>query len=153
MSAVLYADIGGKPVPLADCDWALWKPCGCLQAVAVACIPAAEHLVATEAAAWKQFYDRPGERKAAAAAGMRVELITHKRWISELMEPFGKPCPHAGRLTDDATFDAEVLAIIRPSWEDRGRYADASAQVAALRALADRRAASLADLALAGSRS
>jgi hypothetical protein len=42
---------------------------------------------------------------------------------------------------DDATFDAEALAIIRPSWADRDRYADPAAQVAALRALADRRAA------------
>lgn len=41
---------------------------------------------------------------------------------------------------DDAQFDAEALAIIRPSWADRGRYPDAAAQVAALRALADRRA-------------
>lgn len=40
----------------------------------------------------------------------------------------------------DAQFDAEALAIIRPSWADRDRYADPAAQVAALRALADRRA-------------
>jgi hypothetical protein len=42
---------------------------------------------------------------------------------------------------DDATFDAAALAIIRPSWADRDRYPDAAAQVAALRVLADRRAA------------
>jgi hypothetical protein len=42
---------------------------------------------------------------------------------------------------DDAQFDAEALAIIRPSWADRDRYSDATAQVAALRRLADRRAA------------
>ncbi|HMH92615.1 MAG TPA: hypothetical protein VK586_16205 [Streptosporangiaceae bacterium] len=41
----------------------------------------------------------------------------------------------------DEQFDAEALAIIRPSWEDRDRYADPADQVAALRALADRRAA------------
>ena len=40
----------------------------------------------------------------------------------------------------DAQFDAEALAIIRPSWADRDRYADPAAQLAALRALADRRA-------------
>jgi hypothetical protein len=94
MAAVLYAGIGGKLVPLADCDWALWKPCGCLSAVAVACLPQAGQMVATEEAAWKEFYDRAAQRKQAAKAGMRVELITHERWKRELMEPFGKPCPH-----------------------------------------------------------
>jgi hypothetical protein len=51
---------------------------------------------------------------------------------------------------DDAQFDAEALAIIRPSWADRGRYPDAAAQVAALRQLADRRAAWLARTELLG---
>jgi len=39
---------------------------------------------------------------------------------------------------DDAQFDAEALAIIRPSWADRDRYATPAAQVAALRDLAGR---------------
>jgi hypothetical protein len=43
---------------------------------------------------------------------------------------------------DDATFDAAALAILRPSWDDRDRYATPELQVKALRSLADRRAAS-----------
>lgn len=45
------------------------------------------------------------------------------------------------REVADAEFDAQALAIIRPAWEDRDRYPDTAAQVAALRALAGRRAA------------
>ena len=92
MSAALHAEVGGKLVPLADCDWVLWQPCGCMQAIAVASAPG--HVVATEEDAWRQFYDRAASRKVARKGGMRVELITHERWKRELMEPFGKPCPH-----------------------------------------------------------
>lgn len=92
----LYAEIGGTTIPLADCDWVLWEPCGCLQAISVAASRTTDRVVATEEDAWKAFYDYAAERKKAAKAGMRVELITHERWRSELMEPFGKPCPHGG---------------------------------------------------------
>lgn len=92
MSATLYAEADGRIVPLHECDWTLWKPCGCLQAIAVAATT--DHVVATEDDAWKQFYDYAAERKKAAKDGMRVELITHARWRSELMDAFGKPCPH-----------------------------------------------------------
>ena len=92
MSATLYAEADGRIVPLHECDWALWKPCGCLQAIAVAAMTG--HVVATEDDAWKQFYDRASSRKVARRGGMRVELVTHERWKRDLMEPFGKPCPH-----------------------------------------------------------
>lgn len=39
-------------------------------------------------------------------------------------------------------FDAAAMAIIRPSWADRHRYATPERQVAAIRALADQWAAS-----------
>ena len=94
MTGTLYAEVAGKVVPLTACDWVLWKPCGCARAVAVACLPEAGQLVADEAAAWKEFYDRAAQRKQAAKDGMRVELVTHERWRSELMESFGSRCPH-----------------------------------------------------------
>ncbi len=92
MSATLYAEVEGKPVPLDQCDWVLWKPCGCLQAIAVASIPG--HLIATEEQAWKQFFRAADGRRKARVAGLHVGLTTHQRWVADLMEGFGKPCPH-----------------------------------------------------------
>jgi hypothetical protein len=102
MTATLLAAIGAKNVPLADCDWVLWMPCGCSQAVSVAQIPGLT--IGDEGAAWAQFSDLEdldredldvaleeiAERK---QAGWRVELVTHRR-CKAVLDGWGKPCPH-----------------------------------------------------------
>ena len=102
MTVTLTAVIGAKNVPLTDCDWVLWKPCGCAQAVSVAQIPGVT--VADEDTAWTHFADVEGlngddldealeEIADQKAAGWRVELITHARCKS-VLDGWGKPCPH-----------------------------------------------------------
>jgi hypothetical protein len=99
----LLAVIDGQNVPLTDCDWVLWKPCGCAQAVSVAQIPG--YTVADPDTAWAHFQDvdrLDGDELDAAAervaemmqAGWRVELVTHER-CKPVLDGFGKPCPHA----------------------------------------------------------
>jgi hypothetical protein len=102
----LLTVIGAKNVPLADCDWVLWSPCGCAQAVSVAQIPGVT--IADEDTAWANFSDLGGledealdealeEMAAQKAAGWRVELITHER-CKAVLDGWGKPCPHGDGL-------------------------------------------------------
>lgn len=88
----LYADFAGCLVPLADCDWVLWKQCGCAQALTVA--EAEGRVVATEADAWRELCHGTAAGKRAAARGCRVELITREKLREQVLPAFGLPCPH-----------------------------------------------------------
>jgi hypothetical protein len=69
-------------------DWVLWAACGCPEGVCCA------SSYPSEMDAWSAFYDTFAEAQEARQAGKRMELITHDRWCSEVMERFGK-CEHA----------------------------------------------------------
>jgi hypothetical protein len=88
MSPRLYAEIDGKPVPLDECDWVLWAACGCPRGVTVGWSSP------TEDAAWKAFFDRKREIDAAKRKGLRLELVTHRRWSDEILALHMAPCPH-----------------------------------------------------------
>ena len=82
--------VGGEDVPLNDCDWVLWNPCGCPRGVAMA------RYFRTEDAAWLSFF---GTWKAASLAqrneqGLRVELMTHERYSAEVFPLMTGACPH-----------------------------------------------------------
>jgi hypothetical protein len=84
----LLAEIDGKPVPLAECDWVLWAPCGCPTGVCVA------RRALTEDDALKEFWDTRREAVRRRREGYRVELMTHARWSAEVMDLMRHPCPH-----------------------------------------------------------
>lgn len=92
----LLAEIDGKAVPLAACDWVLWAPCGCPTGVAVA-----REEVVTEAAAWKVFFDTKREGDKRQRLGFRLELMTHARWSAEVCDLMRTRCPHVEPVTSD----------------------------------------------------
>jgi hypothetical protein len=83
-------ELDGKTVPLADCDWVEWAPCGCPVGTA------AGRSVATEDRAWRDFYPRETDRERAQQQGYWWELMTHDRWSVEVADLMIAGCPHAG---------------------------------------------------------
>jgi hypothetical protein len=94
VTITLSAEIGGEHVPLTECDWVLWRSCGCPQGVSKA---AGAHGVyaADEDAAWKEFYDLKRDRVRAQRKGLRLELMSHERYCHEVSERMKARCPHA----------------------------------------------------------
>jgi hypothetical protein len=88
VTARLYAEIGGTPVPLDQCDWVLWASCGCPKGVTVAAY------AATEDDAWRAFYDYKRDIAKAQRQGMRLELMTHARYSAEVCDRMFIACPH-----------------------------------------------------------
>jgi hypothetical protein len=78
-----------------DCDWALYRPCGCTESVMLAAMPFSGRVIDNEAKAWKEFYD-DGEpnRKArvnqAKRDGFRVVLLLRDQAVSAHL----KRCSH-----------------------------------------------------------
>lgn len=85
----LFVEIDGKNVPLDQCDWVMWASCGCPVGVTVG------RLSPTEEAAWKEFYPSKRERDRKRRLGLRMELVTHERWRTEIAEAMKGPCPHS----------------------------------------------------------
>ena len=96
---ILHAEIDGQMVPLRQCDWVKWAPCGCPVGLAVA----GEGYAVTEQDAWKEFYDRKRDADRARRAGYRIELVTHTRWGAEIMPLMTAPCPHRPAEASAAT--------------------------------------------------
>lgn len=85
----LMVELDGVTVPLADCDYVLWKPCGCPRGVSVARLD-----VVTEDDAWKSFFPTKRERERVQRQGHRMELMTHTRYLAEVYELMRAKCPH-----------------------------------------------------------
>jgi len=90
-------ELDGMSVPLADCDWVEWAPCGCPVGTSRA------GSVTTEEDAWKNFYPREGDRERAQAQGYRWELMTHTRWSAEVADWMKAGCPHPGPAAETGT--------------------------------------------------
>jgi len=97
MSARIVAEIDGKHVPLEECSWVMWGPCGCPWGVTMAG-ERGSYQVITEEDAWKQFYDRKRERDLARKCGTRMELMTFARWKAEVSERMQTVCTHGEDL-------------------------------------------------------
>lgn len=82
--------LDGRTVNLADCEWVLWEACGCPRGVTRAGLG----LAATEDDAWKEFFPRKTDRARAARGGLRMELMTHTRYVAEVSPKFRQTCPH-----------------------------------------------------------
>lgn len=93
--AAIAAEIGGTYVPLEDCDWVLWGPCGCPFGVTVGALPPPFTVThATEESAWRAFYDTARDIGQAKRRGERVELLTHERYKAEIADRLLAKCPH-----------------------------------------------------------
>jgi hypothetical protein len=88
VSVTLLAEIGGEHIPLTDCDWVLWGPCGCPFGVSVAIYSV------TEEAAWKSFYERKRDIDRAQRRGERMELMAHARYRAEVADRMKARCGH-----------------------------------------------------------
>lgn len=94
--AELKVEIDGEILSLSDCDWVMWAACGCPVAVTMA--QCGTHVCATEEQAWLQLEDTRTAVKKAKQKGRHLELVTHARWSSEIIEQFKTPCPHTPRF-------------------------------------------------------
>lgn len=59
----LLVELDGAPVPLADCDWVLRHPCGCVVQIQLAVAPDGRVYAADPTAAWHEFYAWDATRK------------------------------------------------------------------------------------------
>lgn len=84
----LLIELEGKIVPVADCDWVLYAPCGCPIGLTVAAA------APTEDPAWESHYPRKRERDARRRDGYRMELMTRDRWAAEVMPAMRAGCQH-----------------------------------------------------------
>ena len=100
---ILHAEISGQLVPLSDCDWVKWAPCGCPVGVA----RAGEDFAVTEEDAWSEFYDRKRDSDRARRAGARMELVTQARWAAEIMPLMLARCQHQANTVSAATAAGE----------------------------------------------
>lgn len=87
---ILQVEIDGQTLPLSDCEWVHWAPCGCPVGVTLA----GEGYAITEQDAWKMFYARKRESDRGRRKGYRMELATRQRWSAEIMPLMAAPCPH-----------------------------------------------------------
>lgn len=78
----------GMPAPLAECDWVLWRACGCPQGVCVA------SYAPTEDEAWAEFYDDWASITPALRRGEHMELMTHERYVREVSPRMRVACEH-----------------------------------------------------------
>lgn len=81
----------GELIAMADCDWVLFKGCGCPIGVCTG-----RHHEA-ESEAWAAFYDTGAEIAAAQSAGARIDLVKHEVWCAELLSRHMAGCTHGGK--------------------------------------------------------
>lgn len=94
MSAPLYVKVDEEVVPLSDCNWVLYRSCGCSSGVTVGDLPGLHRQpVTSEALAWREFFGTKREAEQAEKRGARIELMTHTRYCSDVAPTFGR-CSH-----------------------------------------------------------
>jgi len=86
----LMVELDGATVPLDDCEYVLWNPCGCPRGVTIC-----RYGVVSEEDAWRSFFPTKRERDRERKRGLRMELMTHERWVAEVMPLMRlRECPH-----------------------------------------------------------
>ena len=92
MSApTLLVQINDQTLPLTECVWITWAPCGCPCGALTAAYGDTAH--ATEEQALNAIYETKRERTKYVKQGYRVELMGWDRYRAEI-DLTGK-CPHA----------------------------------------------------------
>ena len=93
MSRLLAELADGSVLPLSECDWIMWAPCGCPSGVAMASVGG--RTLATEESVWLDWYDHRADRRKAQGQGFRLELVAHADYAERLLPLFLSACPHA----------------------------------------------------------
>jgi hypothetical protein len=80
----LLARIGDQTVPLHDCCWVEYAPCGCPVSFVMAALKDGSHTVATEDDARRRIEPNQRTRDKQIRQGYRLELMTIDRYRAEI---------------------------------------------------------------------
>jgi len=107
----LFVTVNGEPTPLTDLSWYQTAPCGCTCAVTLA--ETEWYVIATEADAWRRFYedDDPSLMKRDQERGYVLDLDA----ISKVKERLQVRCPHEPKWGVPPTPGLEGFAWAAPS--------------------------------------
>ena len=104
----IMVEIKGQAVPLSECDWIMYRPCGCTCGVLLAYMHEEGAPIYSEELAWKDWEPKKRDRDKRKAAGYRLELVTHKDYVARICPTFLNTCdkckkPAQKQLAMDAT--------------------------------------------------
>lgn len=90
----IYLEVDGQPVPVEQCFWMQFSPCGCASGVAVADLRGAPLI--TEDLARIEFTrtNTKLEVERDKAAGYTMKLVTRQQYRDTYMEQIKGSCPH-----------------------------------------------------------
>lgn len=100
----LLVRIDGNAVPLRDCAWVEYAPCGCAVGVMVAAMSDGSRALPTEDDARRHLDPKKRDRDKAIRQGYRLELMTMTRYRAEI--DLAVRCPHPKGDTTQQTLDA-----------------------------------------------
>lgn len=94
MMRVLVELGDGETVPLSECEWVWYQPCGCPFACATAETP-------DEDLAWREMFRTKREADRQRRSGVTSELMTFQRWRDEIADRMRTTyqCPHQRKAT------------------------------------------------------
>jgi hypothetical protein len=98
----LMVEIDGQLLPLTNCTWITWAPCGCPCGALTAAF--GDEAFATEQQAWQEQYPLKRERDKYQRQGYRLELMSWERYLAEV--DLAAKCPHVKAKTSQQTLDA-----------------------------------------------
>ncbi|MFJ2676340.1 hypothetical protein [Streptomyces sp. NPDC087525] len=87
----LMVQIDGQTVPLGNCVWITWAPCGCPCGVLNAAF--GDEVFATEEQAWREKFPTKRERDKYQRQGYHLELMGWDRYRRDI--DLAARCPHA----------------------------------------------------------
>lgn len=70
----VYLEVAGQPVPIDDCSWYYYAPCGCCYGATLAMVDGGSRALVSEEDAWREFVSRADRRREKKAAGYRFEV-------------------------------------------------------------------------------
>lgn len=113
----IFLEVDGQAVPLQDCSWYSYSPCGCCSGVMMA--ESGDDVYATEEQAWAHFEPNTALRKRDQSRGLRLEIGLRREVQAKLV----MDCPHDPKWghAPAAVLDGFVWATteIYPSARDR----------------------------------
>lgn len=98
----LKVDIDGQTLPLTNCVWITWAPCGCPCGALTAAF--GDEAFATEEQAWREKFPTKRERDKYQRQGYRIELMGWDRYRKDIN--LAARCPHIKGATTQQTLEA-----------------------------------------------
>ncbi|MFJ9740874.1 hypothetical protein [Streptomyces sp. NPDC101166] len=100
----LLIRLNDQTVPLHDCCWIEWAPCGCAVSVVMAAMDDGSRALPTEDAARRHLEPNKRNRDKQIRQGYRLELMAMDRYRAEV--DLAIRCPHPKGETSQQTLDA-----------------------------------------------